>query len=146
MEKIININNLKNNLPGKTKELIDNTNNNIIYNKYNNYKRHNIIYTKKANFSQNNNYKNMNLSSHSFTEDRYNINHENEEQCNIININNIKNVSPIKTNQIILNAKGGIDEKEKVNKKEEEKNEIENKKLNNNEYILTIMEKMINIL
>jgi len=145
MEEIININNLKNNLPGKTTELIDNTNNNnIIQNKYNNYKRHNIIYTKKANLSQNNKYKNMNLSNHSFTEDRYNTNHENDDQCNIININNIKDISPIKTNQIILNAKGGIDEKEKVNKKEEEKNEIENKKLNNNECILNIMEKMIN--
>ena len=145
MEEIININNLKNNLPGKTTELIDNTNNNnIIQNKYDNYKRHNIIYTKKANLSQNNKYKNMNLSNHSFTEDRYNTNHENDDQCNIININNIKDISPIKTNQIILNAKGGIDEKEKVNKKEEEKNEIENKKLNNNECILNIMEKMIN--
>ena len=49
----------------------------------------------------------MNLSNHSFTEDRYNTNHENDEQCNIININNIKNISPIKTNQISLNAKGG---------------------------------------
>ena len=145
MEEIININNLKNNLPGKTTELIDNTNNNnIIQNKYNNYKRHNIIYTKKANLSQNNKYKNMNLSNHSFTEDRYNTNHENDDQCNIININNIKDISPIKTNQIILNAKGSIDEKEKVNKKEEEKNEIENKKLNNNECVLNIMEKMIN--
>ena len=147
MEEIININNLKNNLPGKTKELIDNTNNNIINNKYNNYKRHNIIYTKKTNLSQNNNYRNMNLSNHSFTEDRYNTNHENDEQCNIININNIKNISPIKTNQISLNAKGGIDEKEKEiknNKKEEEKNEEENKALNNNEHFLSIMEKMIN--
>ena len=150
MEEIININNLKNNLPGKTKELIDNTNNtnnNIIHNKYNNYKRHNIIYTKKTNLSQNNNYRNMNLSNHSFTEDRYNTNHENDEQCNIININNIKNISPIKTNQISLNAKGGIDEKEKEiknNKNEEEKNEMENKALNNNEHFLSIMEKMIN--
>ena len=150
MEEIININNLKNNLPGKTKELIDNTNNtnnNIIHNKYNNYKRHNIIYTKKTNLSQNNNYRNMNLSNHSFTEDRYNTNHENDEQCNIININNIKNISPIKTNQISLNAKGGIDEKEKEiknNKNEEEKNEEENKALNNNEHFLSIMEKMIN--
>lgn len=151
MEEIININNLKNNLPGKAKELIDNTNNNtnniIIHNKYNNYKRHNIIYTKKTNLSQNNNYRNMNLSNHSFTEDRYNTNHENDEQCDIININNIKNISPIKTNQISLNAKGGIDEKEKEiknNKNEEEKNEEENKALNNNEHFLSIMEKMIN--
>ena len=147
MEEIININNLKNNLPGKTKELIDNTNNNIIQNKYNNYKRHNIIYTKKINLSQNNNYKNTNFSNHSFTEDRYNTNHENDEQCNIININNIKNISPIKTNQISLNAKGSIYEKEKVlkdNKNEEEKSEVENKESNNNEHFLSIMEKMIN--
>ena len=89
----------------------------------------------------------MNLSNHSFTEDRYNTNHENDEQCNIININNIKNISPIKTNQISLNAKGGIDEKEKEfknNKNEEEKNEVENKESNNNEHFLSIMEKMIN--
>ena len=112
IEESININNLKNNLPGKTKELIDNTNNNnylskyinvhnnnnvqkitnnnVAQNKYNNFKRHNIIYTKKNNLSQNN-IKNTNISNHSFTEDRYNnTNHDNnEDQCNIININNI---------------------------------------------------------
>ena len=70
LEESININNLKNNLPGKTRELIDNTNNirennlgkyinihnntdvenvnkkiinnKIVHNKYNNFKRHNI--------------------------------------------------------------------------------------------------------
>ena len=111
IEERININNLKNNLPGKTKELIDNTNNNIsnnksnsnlndnnylsryinvisnnpANNKYNNFKRHNIIYTKKNNLSQNN-IKNTNISNHSFTEDRYNTNtnHDNDDQCNII--------------------------------------------------------------
>ena len=197
LEESININNLKNNLPGKTRELIDNTNNirennlgkyinihnntdvenvnkkiinnKIVHNKYNNFKRHNIIYTKKTNLSQNNN-KNMNLSNHSFTEDRYNTNHENEDQCNIIsintiknkknvnnendNINSIKDISPIKPININLNAKGGIDEKEKEcknNEKDEEKNEIENKeksdekRLNKNEHFLSIMERMINM-
>ena len=122
IEETINIKNLKNNLPGKTTELIDNSNNlnkyitssnkinnitreNNIYNKYNNFKRHNIVYTKKTNLSQNNVKNNTNItnitniSNRSFTENRYNTNHndnENEEQCNIINTNeNNKNVSDI---------------------------------------------------
>ena len=201
IEERININNLKNNLPGKTKELIDNTNNNMsnnksnsnlndnnylsryinvisnnpANNKYNNFKRHNIIYTKKNNLSQNN-IKNTNISNHSFTEDRYNTNtnHDNDDQCNIIikknnnennqnntDINIIKDISPIKQNHIILNAKGGIDEKDnkiiKHNETEEEKNETKdiinnndinnknNKILNNSEHFLSIMEKMINV-
>ena len=109
----IDIKNLKNNLPGETKALIDNSNNlkkyittsnkinnisreNNNYNKYNNFKRHNIVYTKKTNLSSQNIVKNntnitniTNISNHSFTENRYNTNHndndnENEEQCNII--------------------------------------------------------------
>ena len=178
MEESININNLKNNLPGTTKELINNSNNiiennlskylnvhtsddnkpknktpsNILsHNKYNNFKRHNIVYSKKTNLSQNNT-KNINISNHSFTEDRYNTNQENDEQCNK-NINNIKDISPIKQNHLILNAKGGFDEKKIENnkEKEEEKNEKENqsqtdnKQLNNSEHFLSVMEKMINM-
>ena len=191
IEETININNLKNNLPGKTTELINNNNiignnlskylnppkqqnnegdninknisvqkqNNfhVIQNKYNNFKRHNIVYTKKTNLSQNVG-KNINVSNHSFTEDRYNTNHDNEEQCNIINTNityenenKIEDISPIKQNHIILNAKGGIEftgnkdnenEEKKIfeDKKEENK---ENNNINNGEHFLSIMEKMI---
>ena len=153
IEEAISINNLKNNLPGKTTALIDNTNyqnnildrneienNNILFtdnpnkynkylnisskdendnnmksliinnqninnnyyineqnnfnipnmakdiikNKFNNVQRHNIVYTKKRDNSNN-----KILSNHSFTENRYNsINHDNEEQCNIMNLKN----------------------------------------------------------
>ena len=174
IEESININNLKNNLPGKTKPLIDNRsdNNNIknliinneninnnyyinrqnnyhmIHNKYNNFKRHNIVYTKKNNLSQNNN---NNISNHSFTENRYSS--VNEEQCNIINtnikdnkeINKNDDISPIKENHIILNAKGGID----INNTDPNVNKENNNNIikdnNNNEHFLAIMEKMINI-
>ena len=174
IEETINIKNLKNNLPGKTTALIDNTNNlkkyitssnkinnisreNNNYNKYNNFKRHNIVYTKKTNLSQNTGKNNTNvtnitnISNHSFTENRYNTNHENEneEQCNIINTNEnkIEDISPIKQNHIILNAKGGIDitstENKNIEEKKEKENIIENKELNKSEHFLSILEKMI---
>ena len=191
IEETININNLKNNLPGKTTELINNNNNignnlskylnpsnpqnnegdninknicvqkqnnfNVIQNKYNNFKRHNIVYTKKTNLSQNLG-KNINLSNHSFTEDRYNTNHDNEEQCNIINTiitndneNKIEDISPIKQNHIILNAKGGIEFTDNKDNENEEKKILEDKKeenkdnykINDGEHFLTIMDKMI---
>ena len=192
MDETININNLKNNLPGKTKELINNTNNlnkyitssnktnsisrqenyTIGHNKYNNFKRHNIVYTKKTNLSQNTGKNNTNitsitnLSNHSYTENRYNTHHdndndnENEEQCNIIHtndndnknenenirdINKINDISPIEQNHIILNAKGGIDitNENKIINEKKEKEKINNKELNNSEHFLSIMERMI---
>ena len=157
IEEAISINNLKNNLPGKTTALIDNVNynnndiildnrndkeidinkyitipneeenvsytknliinnqninnnyyinkqNNYNYNipkrtnedlekKYNNIKRHNIVYTKKKGQNVNNNIL-KNTSNHSFTENRYSsINNDNdndnEEQNNIINNNEL---------------------------------------------------------
>ena len=193
IEETININNLKNNLPGKTTELINNNNLigndlskylnppnqpnnegnninkniclqrqnnfNVIQNKYNNFKRHNIVYTKKTNLSQNLG-KNNNLSNHSFTENRYSTNHDNEEQCNILNTNItnenenkniIDDIFPIKQNHITLNAKGGIEFTENRSNENEEKIIFEDKNeenknnnnLNNGEHFLTIMEKMI---
>ena len=193
IEETININNLKNNLPGKTTELINNNdvigndlskylnppnqpnnegnninkniclqrqnNFNVIQNKYNNFKRHNIVYTKKTNLSQNLG-KNNNLSNHSFTENRYSTNHDNEEQCNILNTNItnenenkniIDDIFPIKQNHITLNAKGGIEFTENRSNENEEKIIFEDKNeenknnnnLNNGEHFLTIMEKMI---
>ena len=198
MEETININNLKNTLPGKTKELIDNTkninttnnlykyinihknenengnknddinrqnnNNNIVKNKYNNFKRHNIVYTKKTNLSQNIG-RNANISNHSFTENRYCSNNDNEDQLNILsmngvnkdisiyndtnkNINKLEDISPIKQSHITLNAKGGIDQTENIiNEKKEntiiDKKDEENNKINKSEHFLSIMGNII---
>ena len=66
---------------------IPNITNEIIENKYNTIKRHNIVYTKKKGQNLNNN---KNISNHSFTENRYtSINNDNDEQCNIINTNEL---------------------------------------------------------
>ena len=114
--KYINISNYSNNIPNHNNLIINNQNINnnyyiskqnnynynipnnmtskIIENKYNNIKRHNIVYTKKKGKKLNNSNinTNKNLSNHSFTEDRYSsINHENDEQCNIINTNELNN-------------------------------------------------------
>ena len=66
---------------------IPNINSEIMENKYNNVKRHNIVYTKKKGQNLNNN-SNKNISNHSFTENRY-TNNDNDEQCNIINTNEL---------------------------------------------------------